>query len=147
MSLDVFLIDTQYKQPTREQIFIREDGRTFEITREEWDSRYPNREPYTIHTDDSCVFHGNITHNLARMAEEAELYVCIWQPQDYCVFRAYDLIIPLTKGLSRLISYPEKYTPFNSPNGWGSYETLIAFVRSYIAACVKYPNATVSVSR
>lgn len=46
-----------------------------------------------------------------------------------------------------LLSDPERFKKFNPENKWGSYESLVDFVRKYISACEENPNASVSVSR
>ncbi len=60
---------------------------------------------------------------------------------------AIDLIDPLQYGLSFLKENPGYFKQFNPPNGWGSYETLVEFVREYLEACKRYPTATIEVSR
>jgi hypothetical protein len=83
MSLDVYLsrpgITTTIAGP---RIFIRENGATKEISREEWDQRFPDREPYTVNDTEETdeVYSRNITHNLNRMAEAAGLYIALWRP-------------------------------------------------------------------
>lgn len=57
------------------------------------------------------------------------------------------LIEPLRAGLALLESDPERFRRHNPENGWGSYEGLVSFVRGYLRACERYPQATVSVSR
>jgi hypothetical protein len=90
---------------------------------------------------------GNITHNLARMAQEADLYKCLWRPEEVGIEKAQDLIEPLKKGLKMLKANPEHFKKFNSPNGWGTYEYLVIFVECYLNACEIYPCANVSTWR
>lgn len=83
MSLDVYLTMRGAKVPSGGSgIYVREGGRTVEISREEWDRRYPGREPTTLEHDDEDdkVFTANITHNLNTMAGEAGLYEALWRP-------------------------------------------------------------------
>ena len=93
------------------------------------------------------VFDSNITHNLNTMAEKAGLYKHLWRPEELGITKASQLIEPLTKGLELLESDPEQFKKYNPPNGWGSYEFLVAFVRRYLEACKDYPNADVSADR
>lgn len=83
MSLDVYLRTNQPQpiSPDR-RIFIREDGQTKQITRDEWDERFPDREPLTASPDESSneVYSANITHNLGKMAGEAGIYYALWHP-------------------------------------------------------------------
>lgn len=85
MSLDVYLKANGKKPASGEsKIFIREDGGNKQITRAEWDERFPGREPCTITPDDESdeVYSANITHNLNRMAEAAGIYLALWRPSE-----------------------------------------------------------------
>lgn len=148
MSLDVYLTEPGYT-PTEKGsgIFVRENGATIEITREEWDAKFPGREPIVIRSESCEVYSRNITHNLNRMADAAGIYEAMWHPDDIKVEKARDLIEPLQKGLSKLKSDPDGFSRLNPSNGWGNYEGLVNFVEEYLAACMAYPDAEVSVSR
>ena len=82
MSLDVYLrIPNPQTTPGRKAIFVRRDGATVEIAREEWDALHPGREPVTITVGgdlDNAVYEANITHNLGCMAEAAGIYQHLW---------------------------------------------------------------------
>ena len=152
MSLDVYLeMEDTAILHTEPRIFIREDGSPKEITREEWDHRFPGREPVTlpagVEDDNGVVYTANITHNLNRMAKEAGVYEHLWRPDEIGVTIASELIAPLTEGLVILRSDPERFKKLNPPNGWGTYEGLIEFVVGYLQACQQYPEAKVSVCR
>lgn len=149
MSLDVYLtlsgVRVQIDTP---RIFVRENGANKEITRAEWDARYPGREPFTVTPEESeTVYSANITHNLSKMAGEAMLYNCLWRPDEHGITRAEQLIPLLTTGLALLTSDPERFKMFNPSNGWGDYDGLVDFVANYLAACTEYPSAEVSVWR
>lgn len=94
-----------------------------------------------------ALYDGNITHNLSDMADAAELYGVLWEPSDTGITTARDLIVPLTAGLNRLESSPEYFRAYNAPNGWGTYESLVEFVREYLRAARRYPDARVEVWR
>lgn len=145
MSLDVYLSGGEAEAATG--IFIREAGATREITRAEWDERFPGSEPVTATSESDELFWRNITHNLTPMADAAEIYSHLWRPEELGIETAGQLIEPLTLGLKRLRSDPEKFRTFNPPNGWGSYEGLVDFVAAYLAACVQHPAAKIRVSR
>lgn len=150
MSLDVYLyLKGSESIPTGEAIFIREDGRTNEISREEWDKRFPNKEPFIVQfpSDNECVYSANITHNLNIMADEAGIYKYLWRPEYVGVSKAEQLIEPLESGLKTLKNKPDYFKMFNPENGWGSYEGLVYFVEKYLEACKEFPEAEVSVSR
>lgn len=93
------------------------------------------------------VYETNITHNLNQMAEEAGIYKILWRPEELGITTAKDLIIGLTNGLERLTNGPTYYTQFNSSNGWGAYEVFVIFVREYLEACIKHPEAIIEISR
>ena len=149
MSLDVYLKSDGIEQPVFRPgaIFIREEGQQREITRAEWDEKFPGAEPRTVAYIDEYVYDANITHNLNAMAAEAKIYKCLWRPDENGIEKAEQLIEPLQAGLTLLVNEPERFQAFNSSNGWGSYDGLVLFVGEYLDACQKYPSAVVSVSR
>lgn len=150
MSLDVYLKMPETKIANNGSgIFIRENGQTKEISREEWDARYPDRDPVVCNQDEETdrVYHGNVTHNLGKMAGEAGIYECLWRPDETGITKAVQLIEPLTKGLALLKSDAGRFEALNPENGWGSYSGFLPFVEGYLEACKQYPDADVSVWR
>ena len=151
MSLDVYLKLEGQKIKVSSGIFIRENGQTKEITKEEWDKKFPNREPIIAvdfgKENDNLVYTANITHNLGVMAAEAGIYKFLWRPEEIGINRAFELIEPLKKGLKILKEKPARFKKLNPENGWGNYELLINFVGDYLKACIKYPKSKVSVWR
>lgn len=151
MSLDVTLYDDSavgLRMPAR--IYVRENGRTVEITRGEWDETHPGAEPVTVKETINAlgeVFTANITHNLSRMAEECGLCNPLWNPEDIGATHGRDLIEPLTDGLAKLMGDKERLLGFNPPNGWGDYDLLVQFTVNYLIACRQWPDARVAVSR
>lgn len=154
MSLDVYLISkTKTKKIPTAAIFIRENGKTFSLTPEEWNERYPDntipieQNEEEIETD--IMFHRNITHNLGKMAAQADLYYALWRPEELVpeVSLAADLIPYLESGLDFLKDGPDFYKSFNPENGWGDYEGLVEFVENYLKACKQYPDCEINVSR
>lgn len=133
-------------------IWVRENGSVREISRAEWDERFPGVEPFTVDYDDHddgvrFVYSDNITSNLSTMAEAAGIYKHLWRPEELNITKAEELINPLTRGLNKLRESPDVFTIFNPSNGWGNYEGLVEFVQNYLTACEKYPMATIYVSR
>lgn len=98
-------------------------------------------------TKPTVVYDANITHNLADMAAVANIYEALWRPEEIGVARAWQLIPLLQAGLETLEGDPERFKKFAPSNGWGSYDGLVQFVRSYLAACRENPGAEVGVSR
>jgi hypothetical protein len=157
MSLDVYLViptGGTFPDPG-EHIYIREDGKTREISREEWNERHPDESPpiTVVGEDNGELFWGNITHNLARMASYVNiigvgsLYSILWRPDEQNLSTAGQLIPYLEEGLKYLEENPDYLKAFNPQNGWGSYEGLVEFVRDYLAACKKWPSAEIHISR
>jgi hypothetical protein len=97
--------------------------------------------------DGDEYFWRNITHNLTRMAREAGFYEQVWRPDENGIETAGQLIEPLSKGLIELCTKPEHYSQWDASNGWGLHEHLVDFVKDYLIACAKYPDAYVAVSR
>jgi hypothetical protein len=149
MSLDVYLEGaTLAPVGVGDGIFVREDGQQKEISREEWDAKFPGRKPVTFTGDgDDLVYHANITHNLGKMADAAGVYKYLWRPDEIGIGQAKQLIEPLTTGLERLQADPVTFRAHNPTNGWGSYEGLVKFVGDYLDACKAYPDCTVRVWR
>jgi len=153
MSLDVYLY--MPTPPTASQsgdgsgIFVRENGSTREIPREEWDAKFLGREPVVVAAEpqDNEVYWSNITHNLGKMADAAGIYYALWRPEEIGITTARQLSELLQDGYSRLLSSPETYRAFDAPNGWGQYDDFVRFVMNYISACEQYPDALVRVSR
>jgi len=151
MSLDVYLIQKGANaSKSSSGIFIRENGETKEITVQEWNEKFPDKDPVKLQSqqyETDEVYSANITHNLGKMAEEVEIYKYLWRPDELGITKAKELIEPLREGLHKLKLEPDKYREFNPDNGWGTYEVLVKFVENYLNACYNYPNAEVSVSR
>jgi hypothetical protein len=147
MSLDVYLYsDTPFNKKGT-GIFVRENGSMKELTIDEAKKYYPGSEIKEMEYESIELYSANITHNLAPMANLANVYTCIWKPHILGITTAEHLIDPLSEGLERLKSYPEKYKAFNPANGWGNYEDLVSFVSNYLNACRKNPEAVIYVSR
>lgn len=149
MSLDVYLHgDTKHKK-TGSGIFVREGGKTIEISEEEWNKRNPGRRPvrFTGDSETDIVYHDNITHNLAIMARSADIFEPLWAPSELGITKAEQLIEPLEAGLIKLCENPEQFRALNPDNGWGDYAGLVQFVSDYLTACQKNKSARVEVSR
>lgn len=150
MSLDVYLKGPPRPRQATSGIFIRENGATIEISREEWDRRFPDREPVLALNEGGAtseIYSRNITHNLGKMARAAGIYEPLWRPDELGITHARDLIEPLASGYVRLIDNPDDFKRHNPENGWGSYEQLVEFVADYLSACIRHPDASVDVWR
>ena len=92
------------------------------------------------------VYEANITNNLVDMAKAAEIYMYLWCPGELGITKAAQLTGPLTEGLLRLLKTPDRFKDLNPANGWGSYDTLVKFVRAYRDACEENQDADIGVS-
>jgi len=89
----------------------------------------------------------NITHNLTTMAKKANLYQCLWRPEEIGITTAHELIEPVSKGITFLATYRSLCERDNPPNGWGDWEGLYDFCCDYLKACTEYPLSTIRVCR
>lgn len=93
------------------------------------------------------VWRGNITHNVNKIAKAAGIYEIVWRPDEHGIRLASELVDRLEKGLAVLKKDPSKFTPLNPENGWGSYDSFVAWIEEYLQACKDNPEAIVKVSR
>lgn len=147
MSLDIYLSKPIPTIKKGTGVFVREIGKTRELTISEVKERYPESDVVEAEFQTDEVYSANITHNLGEMASAAELYYPLWRPEEINITKARQLIVPLAKGLESLIEKPDYYKTFNPENGWGSYDGLLNLVENYLKACIDNPDADVSVSR
>lgn len=96
--------------------------------------------------EEFCVFEDNYTHNCAKMAKEANIYMEVWQPEEIGLKVARDLIEPLSRGIALMREDPSRFIKLDPPNGWGSYDTFLPWLENYLAACKKYPAAKIKAS-
>lgn len=154
MSLDIYIISPKPIKKKSTGIFARIDGATRELTREEALKMFPKAEPWQITEEEietNEFWHGNITHNLAKMANQCWSDTCtlddlLWRdkmPDDIIEY-----ISNLFTCLFELEDNPDKYKEYNPENGWGTYEQLIEFVRSFIHALLDMPfGSTIKYSK
>jgi len=102
---------------------------------------------YLMEVKPTEIFEANITHNLGEMAEAAGIQKALWRPEEIGITKAKQLIMPLTNGLAMLRSDPKRFKKFDDPNGWGTYDHFVPWLKKYMNACAQHPEATVRVSR
>lgn len=149
MSLDLYFIQPGATKPSGSRIFVRENGENKEISRKEWNEKFPGREPIVVaeDCDSEYVFERNMTHNLGRMADDAGIYQCLWRPEELGITKAGQMRGRLLAGIARLENDPEHFKLLNPKNGWGDYDGLLAFAKAALEAACKYPDADIRVSR
>ena len=144
MSLDLYI---KAKTPVRKRgtgVYVRENGQTVELkTMEEVKAHFPDADlsHFKVYEyEDENFWHGNITHNMGKMASkvpiegtELTLYDLLWRPDEHGIetagspgYREWVL-----KGYHYLRGHREKLIPFNPENGWGNYEQLLEFTLDF----------------
>lgn len=100
------------------------------------------------------VYNSNITHNLAKMAEQVVVWPSnltlrdvLWHPKEHNLKFARDIAEMLDEVFGILLAEPDRFKTYNPENGWGNYDTLVSFVYNYRNACWDNPGAEISVSR
>ncbi len=93
------------------------------------------------------VFGANITHNLGKMAEEANIYGVLWRPEEHEITHAWQLIEPLRGAIKEMIEDPSRFKKHNADNGWGMYKDFLPWLERLLAACLKHPGSTIHTSR
>lgn len=93
-----------------------------------------------------CLYESNITHNLGDMAEKARLYGMLWHPEKFGFKHASEMIDPLKKGIEDMESNSAEYKKLDTPNGCGTYEDFLPWLKELLAACEEYPAANIEVS-
>jgi len=93
------------------------------------------------------LYEANITHNLGTMAEQAGIYRAMWRPEEIGITRAKQLIEPLQAALWLMERDPDFFKRFNVRNGRGLYKHFVPWLKGYLEACIRYPEALVEVSR
>lgn len=162
MSLDITIISPEPRIVKSTGIFIRDNGSTREATPEECLQKFPDvfnslDEVPVQEYKTNEFWSGNITHNLTEMADDCvvpcdviTLYDLLWRDiqEPYTENEVWVYISKLSECLYVLKNDPEHFKQFNPSNGWGTYEQLIEFVRSFIHALINMPEgSTIEYSR
>ena len=128
---------------------VKENGKTFLKL---YQAHYVIAKLPAFETNE--FWHGNITHNLCRMAEDCmsfdeydqcyNLYDLLWRdtqaPFEGNYINVY--IAHLAYCLYVLKNDPEYFKQFNPPNGWGTYEQLCQFTEDFIKALITMPEGS-----
>ena len=147
MSLDIYIISPIPIKRKSTGIWVRKEGKTVELTKQEAQERFPDAEINEIEIETTEFWHGNITHNLAKMAgnclswEDYILYDLLWRDEQPS-FDKWAYISYLSYCLNYLKDDPEYFKQFNPENGWGTYEQLCKFVEDFIKALIDMPEGS-----
>ena len=97
--------------------------------------------------EEMTVFDANITHNLGKMADEANIYDVLWRPEDHEITHAWQLIEPLRSAVKEMKEDPDRFKKHNPDNGWGTYKDFLPWLERLLEACLESPGATIHTSR
>lgn len=92
------------------------------------------------------VFDSNYTSNCSQMWDTAGCRLRDWAYDKAAGRTAATLIEPLRTAIKTMADDPKRFIAMEPDNGWGSYEGALAWLRSILRACEKYPEASVYVS-
>ena len=150
MSLDLHIISQEPVIKHGTGVYVRENGQTLELkTMEEVRAYFPGKDLSHIREfdyEDENFWHGNITHNMGKMAREVpvagtnlSLYDLLWHPADHGFklagapyYREFVL-----KGYLYLRTHRQELLPFNPDNGWGNYDLLFTFTEDYLLHLIR----------
>ena len=149
MSLDISIKANEPVVKNGTGIFVRENGKTKELTAEEakergWES---------ISRDFVCEYAwtGNITHNLGKMAlnvtpdgKPYTLYSLLWGGK-YKSCR--DLIGKLHECILYMLMNKEELKKYNPENGWGTYDQLLEFTKEFQMACIDNQDCKIEIDK
>lgn len=93
------------------------------------------------------LFDGQITGNLWNMAEEAGIAHHIWRPWTVGLSKAHHLINPLRDAIARIEADPARFDRFAAAEPYSKRANLLRFLKQYLRACMKHPEADIQVGR
>lgn len=146
MSLDLYIMSKTPLKKTGTGVYIRENGETRELkTKEEVSKYFPGKEVEEKTYETKEVWHGNVTHNLGRMADKVSpgvrsLYQLFWHPTETTVTR--DWVSEVFECYQELKSRKDHFKPMEEENRvtekdgktylWGTYDNLLKFTKSLL---------------
>ena len=153
MSLDLYIISKKLVKHKGTGIYIRENGKTKELSLGEAEGLYVSDSINEITSEDNIYWHGNITHNLGAMADhcycycpdKTSLHSILWRPEETTLLivsgkLTSSYVKALSICLEELKEHRDYYEKFNPNNGWGNYDTLVNFTDSFLVALNKIPQ-------
>lgn len=127
-------------------VYIRENGETRELkTKEEVSKYFPGREVEEKTYETNEVWHGNVTHNLGRMADKVNpgvrsLYQLFWHPTETTITRGW--VSEVFECYQELKNRKDYFKPMEEENRitedsgktyiWGTYDNLLKFTKSLL---------------
>ena len=147
MSLDISIKANNPVVKNGTGIFIRENGKTKELTAEEAKER--GWEGINRDFVSEYAWTGNITHNLCKMASNVTpegkpytLYSLLWGGK---YKNCRDLISKLHACILYMLMNKEELKKYNPENGWGTYEQLLEFTKEFQMACIDNQDCKIKI--
>lgn len=143
MSLDLYIISKTPVSHLGTGVFVRQNGANVELSVDEVKKAYPDSEVEVREYEDNEVWHGNITHNMGKMAKQVSvsvytLYQLLWRPEEtdlvpdgHPTQRYLDC---LGIALEKLKADKDRLLVYNPSNGWGTYRDLLNFTADFLDA-------------
>ena len=91
--------------------------------------------PHTVE-----LFETNITHNLWSMWLKAGVYDALYMSEG---MKASEVLPVLQAGYDRMLADPPTYEALNAPNGWGTYEQAMPWLKRLIDGFSQHPKGKV----
>jgi hypothetical protein len=89
------------------------------------------------------VYGANYTHNVTPMWKLAGVYEALYMSDKQ---KAQSLIFTLSKGIKIMQDNPDDFIALNPENGWGSYETALAWLIKLRDNCIEFPEGNIEIS-
>jgi len=99
---------------------------------------------YLERVQPTTVYDGNYTHNATPMWKLAGVYDALYMSEGKT---ASEVMGELTEGYIKIMKNPDAFKRLNPSNGWGSYDTVIVFLKEVIDACREFPDAIIRISK
>ena len=167
MSLDLYVISKEPVKHSGTGVFVRENGKTKELSQDECKTLFPDYNCKEQEYENNELWHGNITHNLGKMAEkvsikiangpEYSLYQLLWRPEETGLLGnnqelTFNYAEHIFRALEILKENPDYYKKYNPENGWGNYDVLVSFTTDFVNTIGHLPvvdncNYTIEASR
>lgn len=90
------------------------------------------------------LFTTNITHNLYPMWSQAGIGSALYDSQGK---RARDILSTLEGGLEYMRANVDACRKLDSQNGWGTYKDALPWLEDLVAACRRFPDAVIRISK
>lgn len=90
------------------------------------------------------IAHANITHNMTNLWEALGIYEQLYNSHGKYANEVYN---DLRRALDVLLSDPEYFKKYDSPNGWGTVDAAIRFLTEITEACKEYPYSYIDIDK